>query len=162
MPLRCEHQPHRSHAPGDPTSYGLHPYLNFPGTAREAMEAYRSIFGGDLTISTFGEYHAVAEGSESADKVMNAEPRSEHIHLSASDVIAETPIEVTFGNAFTLALTGDDEAALRAAFERLADVGEVIMPLQTQIWGDVYGHLVDRFGTGWQVDITGVTDAETA
>lgn len=46
--------------------------------------------------------------------------------------------------------------------EVLAEGGEVVMELQRQIWGDVYGSLTDRFGTGWQVNISGVQDAEQA
>lgn len=34
----------------------LNPYLNFPGTAREAMEFYRDVLGGELVVNTFGEY----------------------------------------------------------------------------------------------------------
>lgn len=135
-------------------AYSLHPYLNFPGTAREAMEFYREVFGGELVVHTFGDFHALPEGSASLDKVMNAELTSEHVRISASDVIEETPIEVVFGNATTLALTGDDEPALRAAFERLSEGGEVAMPLDRQIWGDVYGSVTDRFGTGWQINIS--------
>lgn len=34
----------------------LNPYLNFPDAkAREAMEFYQSVLGGDLTIMTFGD-----------------------------------------------------------------------------------------------------------
>ena len=35
----------------------LNPYLGFRDNAREAMEFYQSVFGGELTISTFGEMH---------------------------------------------------------------------------------------------------------
>ena len=31
----------------------LNPYISFRGTAREAMEFYQSVFGGELTLSTF-------------------------------------------------------------------------------------------------------------
>ena len=33
----------------------LNPYLNFDDNTREAMEFYQSVFGGELTVSTFGE-----------------------------------------------------------------------------------------------------------
>ena len=32
----------------------LNPYLNFNGTTRQALEFYASVFGGELTLSTFG------------------------------------------------------------------------------------------------------------
>ena len=36
----------------------LNPYLSFDGTAREAMEFYQGVLGGDLDVMTFGEYAA--------------------------------------------------------------------------------------------------------
>ena len=137
-------------------SYALRPYLNFPGTTREAMEFYRSVFGGELVLNTFGDFHALPEGSPSLDKVMHSELRSEHITLAAADEIEETPFEVVYGNAVTLAIMGDadSEQELRAAFDRLAEGGQVMMALDKQVWGDIYGSLTDRFGTGWQFNIT--------
>ncbi len=57
----------------------LNPYLSFRDNARQAMEFYRSVFGGELTVSTFGEFHA-SDLPEEQDKVMHsaltAPPRS--------------------------------------------------------------------------------------
>ena len=33
----------------------LNPYISFKDDAREAMQFYRDVFGGELTLSTFGE-----------------------------------------------------------------------------------------------------------
>ncbi|GAB2539325.1 VOC family protein [Brachybacterium huguangmaarense] len=139
-------------------AHQLRPCLNFPGTTREAMEFYRAVFGGELTITTFGEFRALPEDSPSADKVMNSLLETEHFSLAAADAIPETPFDVVFGNADSLALVGDAESydALREAFARLAEGGRVQMELQRQIWGDVYGSLTDRFGKGWMFNITGV------
>lgn len=48
----------------------LNPYLAFNGGAREAMEFYRSVLGGQLSINTFGEYGA-ADGVD-PEGVMHA------------------------------------------------------------------------------------------
>ena len=50
----------------------LNPYLNFDGTARAAMELYREVFGGELNISTFGEYGA----PEGVDAASTARPQA--------------------------------------------------------------------------------------
>ena len=50
----------------------LNPYLSFRDNAREAMEFYRSVFGGELTISTFGEFQASEDPAET-DKVMHSQ-----------------------------------------------------------------------------------------
>ena len=34
----------------------LNPYISFADTARPAMEFYREVFGGTLTLSTFGDF----------------------------------------------------------------------------------------------------------
>ena len=36
----------------------LNPYLNFKGTARQAMGFYASVFGGNLAFNTFSEFGA--------------------------------------------------------------------------------------------------------
>lgn len=65
-----------------------------------------------------------------------------------------SPGAFTPGNNVSLSLMGDDEATLRSAFEKLSEGGEIRMPLEKQMWGDVYGHFVDRFGILWQVNIS--------
>jgi PhnB protein len=42
----------------------LNPYLNFRDTARQAMEFYQSVLGGELTTSTFGEFGASDDPAE--------------------------------------------------------------------------------------------------
>jgi len=128
----------------------LNPYLSFDGTARDAMEFYRSVFGGDLTISTFGE-SGMPEGPGS-DKVMHAQLETpKGFTLMASD----TPPGMDFAapnGAISVSLSGDEED-LRGYWEKLADGGNVTMPLEKQMWGDEFGMCVDRYGTPWMVNI---------
>ena len=49
----------------------LNPYLSFRDNARDAMDFYHSVFGGELTRSTFGEYHASEDPAEQ-DKIMHS------------------------------------------------------------------------------------------
>ena len=48
----------------------LNPYISFNGNAREAMEFYRRVFGGTLTLNTFGEYGS--PDSPEAEKIMHS------------------------------------------------------------------------------------------
>src|SRR5262245_56377141 len=41
---------------GGTMSSRLNPYVSFGGDARQAMEFYQRVFGGELKMSTFGEY----------------------------------------------------------------------------------------------------------
>jgi PhnB protein len=130
----------------------LNPYLNFDGNAREAMEFYQSVLGGELNVSTFGEYGA-PEGVN-PDGTMHAQLETPSgFTLMASDGAPGQP--VTSGSNFSISLSGDDAAALRGYWDGLADGGQVMLPLEKQMWGDVFGLLVDRFGMPWLVNIAG-------
>jgi PhnB protein len=129
----------------------LNPYISFDGNAREAMEFYHSVFGGDLTVSTFGEFGA--PDAVIADKVMHAMLVTDKGYaLMASD----TPPGMTHtpGGAITVSLSGDDADDLRAYWQKLADGGSVSLPLEKQMWGDEFGQCTDRFGVSWMVNIS--------
>jgi PhnB protein len=128
----------------------LNPYLNFRGNAREAMEFYRGIFGGKLTVATFAEFHASTDPSEDA-LVMHADLDADGIHFMASDVPAR--MEYRPGGNFSMSLTGDDDAGLRGHFEKLAGGGTVDQPLVKADWGATFGMCTDRFGIRWLVNI---------
>ncbi|MGP9536661.1 VOC family protein [Brachybacterium sp. AOP43-C2-M15] len=134
----------------------LHPYLNFDGDAREAFEFYGQALGAIPQFVTFGEVQAVPEGHPAADRIMHGSLEvTDLIRLYVSDVIeGMTPEGFVRGNNVTLSLMGDDEGLLRSAFERLSEGGSITMPLEKQMWGDVYGSFTDRFGIVWQVNIS--------
>ena len=130
----------------------LNPYISFPGTAREALEFYREVFGGQLAVNTFGEYGD--KSAPEADKIMHGmlETTSGYT-LMGSD----TPpgMEHDPGQNITISLSGDDEDELRGYWDQLSTGGTVNMPLEKQMWGDVFGMCVDRFGVPWMVNILG-------
>ena len=129
----------------------LNPYISFSDTARQAMEFYREVFGGELTLSTFGE-SGMAEGPD-ADKVMHAQLETPAGYtLMASD----TPpgMDRSVGTNISISLSGDDGDDLRGYFARLSDGGAVTVPLEKQMWGDEFGMCVDQFGIAWMVNIS--------
>jgi PhnB protein len=129
----------------------LNPYLGFKDNARQAMEFYRTVFGGNLQVSTFKELNA-SQGPSEDDKVMHAVLEAENgIVFMASD----TPDRMEYkpGNNFNMSLSGEDEAEMRRYYEKLAEGGNMTMPLQKAVWGDIFGMCVDRFGVNWLVNI---------
>ena len=138
----------------------LHPYLNFPGNAREAFEFYGACLGAIPQFATFGEFHAVPEGDPNAEKIMHGSLEvTDLIRLYVSDNLeGMSPETFAAGNNVTLSLMGDDEPVIRSAFERLSEGADVRMPLEKQMWGDTYGQLVDRFGIHWQFNISAPQD----
>ena len=130
----------------------LNPYLRFDGSARQAMEFYQSIFGGELKMNTFGEFGM--QDSPQADQIMHAQLETESGYtLMASDTPPGMPYHP--GDTITISLSGDDEV-LREHFNALAEGGKVGTPLEKQMWGDEYGDLVDKFGINWMVNLGGL------
>ena len=129
----------------------LNPYISFDGDARQAMEFYRTVFGGTLALNTYGQYGPEQAG-DAAEKIMHG--------------MLETPSGFTLmgadtpegdhkpGNNYSVSLSGDDAAELRGYWEKLSDGGTVTVPLEKQMWGDVFGMFTDRFGITWMVNIS--------
>ncbi len=129
----------------------LVPYLNFMGKTKEAMEFYKSVFGGELKMQTFGE-SGMPTKNEDKDKIIHAELKTADFSFMASDGNAEHPVHM--GDNIYMSLVGDNEAQLRDWFGKLAEGGKVDMPLEKQFWGDTYGQLTDKFGVHWSMNIT--------
>jgi PhnB protein len=130
----------------------LNPYLRFDGSARQAMEFYHSIFGGELKVNTFGEFGM--QDSPQADQIMHAQLETEAGYtIMASDTPPGMPYHP--GDTMTVSLSGDEEV-LRTYFEQLADGGKIGTPLEKQMWGDEYGDLVDKYGISWMVNLGGL------
>lgn len=129
----------------------LNPYLNFGGNAREAAEFYRSVFGGELTISTFKELGG-AQSPDEENLVMHSQLETpDGLMLMAADVPPR--MEYKPGNNISMSLSGENEAQLRGWYDKLADGGMVTMPMEKAIWGDIFGMCIDRFGINWLVNV---------
>ena len=128
----------------------LNPYISFESNARQAMEYYRDVFGGELRMNTFGEFGQ--PDSPDADKIMHAQLETDRgFTLMASDTPAG--MQRNPGDTISISLSGDDADTLRGYWDKLSDGGTVTMPLEKQMWGDEFGMCVDPFGVPWMVDI---------
>ncbi len=132
----------------------LNPYLSFRDNARDAMEFYRSVFGGELTLNTFADLHASEDPAEQ-DKIMHSELVTDGgMSLMASD----TPNSMEYSeNGYAISLSGSaaDEAELQGWWSKLSDGGNITLPLERAPWGDQFGMCVDKFGVSWMVNIAG-------
>lgn len=129
----------------------LNPYLHLEGTAREAIEHYRTVFGGEVSVLTYGE---MGMEGEHAEKVMHSQldHRAVGVQLMASDYVQGMGAESLPPNGH-VSLSGDDADLLRAWWDELADGGTVHDALSVKPWGDEFGALTDRFGISWVVNI---------
>ena len=133
----------------------LNPYLGFRDNAREAMEFYQSVFGGELNVSTFAEGQASEDPAE-ADKIMHAQLETTSGYTLMG---ADTPNGMDFApssnHSVSLSGASEDGDELSGYFEKLADGGTVAMPLEQAPWGDRFGMVIDKFGVQWLVNIAG-------
>lgn len=132
----------------------LNPYISFDGDARAAMTFYESVFGGALSVHTFGEMGNPDQPG--ADKIMHAMLETPGgLTLMGADSPPGT--EHKPGNNISVSLSGDDDAELRGYWDKLSDGGAIVMPLEPQMWGATFGMCADRHGITWMVNITPTT-----
>ena len=130
----------------------LNPYFSFKDNAREAMEFYKSVFGGKLTLSTFKDFHASQDPSED-DNIMHSVLEAENgIRFMAADTPHGMPYRPDSNGS--VALSGDDEAEMKNYFQKLSSGGTVTQPLEKAVWGDSFGMCKDKFGINWFVNIS--------
>lgn len=126
----------------------LTPYLLFDGTCHQAMEFYKSCFGGELTATKVKDSPAKDHmPAVQQEKILNARLKSGNLEISASDWLRadRTP---TRGNTACLYLSGGKSNELKTLFEKLSDGADVTDPLKEQFFG-TYGALNDKFGVRW-------------
>lgn len=128
----------------------LNPYLSFRREARDAMTFYQGVFGGDLDISTFGQFEGMVDDPTENDLVMHAQLTTlDGFILMGADTPSQMPYTKPAG--ISVSVSGDDEPALQGFWDKLADGGTVVMPFDTPPWGGRFGMLTDRFGIDWMI-----------
>jgi PhnB protein len=121
-------------------------YVTFPGTARETLGFYASVFGGELSLHTNeefgrseGEPQAIAHGTLEGAVILaasDAAPGQESVRLQG----------------VMLSLLGTAEPGiLHEWFDKLSAGGTVIDPLAPKAWGASDGQVVDRHGLHWLI-----------
>src|ERR1700688_5202364 len=116
----------------------LAPYLLFDAKCQQAMEFYKSCFGGELAATKVKDSPAkVFMPASRYEKIANARLRNGKLEISASDWLrpAQTPVR---GNTVCLDLSGRTLDELKTLLKRLSDGAEVTDPLKEQFFG-TYG-----------------------
>lgn len=135
----------------------LNPYLAFEQEAREAMNSYHGVFGGDLVVTTFAEGGMPHEPAD-AGRIMHSQLTTADGHTIMASDMPSTMEPSARGQQ--IALSGDDAELLTRYWEGLSDGARILEPLRRAPWGDTFGMLVDRWGVTWMVSIAAsATDA---
>ena len=135
----------------------LNPYLNFDGTAEEAMNFYKSVFGGEFMGNGIMKM-SDAPGTEGLPA--NEKNRVMHVSLPigngdvlmASDIVPSMGHKLTQGNGNYICIAPDSRQEADRLFNALSKGGTVEMPMADQFWGDYFGSFVDQFGVYWMIN----------
>lgn len=134
----------------------VHIYLNFPGTTREALQFYETVFGTKIAMmQTFGETSFMPNVPDPVKpKIMHAQlPITDAVHIMASDAVPGFGPPVSYGNNFHISVVANDKAEADRVFAALSAGGRVAMPLANAPWGPYFGMCSDRFGVQWMVSL---------
>lgn len=134
----------------------LNSYLNFDGNAEEALNFYKSVFGGEFHggIMRMGG----APGSENLtdaekNRVMHvALPITGGDVLMASDIMSSAGQKLVMGNNNYICISPESREEADRLFEGLSEGGEVEMPMEDQFWGDYFGSFKDKYGVCWMIN----------
>lgn len=132
----------------------LSPYLSFNGNCREAFDFYKSVFKKEFAyVGLFKDMPCEQPIPESEqNKVMHiAMPINDCVYLMGSDTSESFCKKTTFGDSVSIAVGCDSEEEAKRIFTELSAGGNVIMPLEKQFWGALYGLFTDKFGISWMV-----------
>ncbi|MCF2573614.1 VOC family protein [Brevibacterium sp. UCMA 11754] len=141
-------------------------HLNFPGTARAALDFYQSVFGGEVDATTYGQL-GMPETAPDAQKVVFGRLTSpEGFDVMAYDVPGNTPAEAVPASGtrrnqgmtitdqpFFLSIRGNTLAEVAKYWEGLSEGASIIEPLAASEWSPGFGMLTDRFGVTWVLDV---------
>ncbi|MBM3985198.1 MAG: VOC family protein [Planctomycetes bacterium] len=127
------------------------------GAAERALELYASVLPG-FRIGHVQRYGPGEEGPEGAFKLADVDFHGQRL------MVYESPVKHPFTFTPSVSLLVDCATAeeLDAAFARLADGGEALMPLADYGFSRRFGWCTDRFGMSWQLNLPHEGSAATA
>ena len=132
----------------------LNPYLSFRDSARQAMEFYHSVFGGELTLNTFADIPIPGtDDPAEKEKIMHGMLETGNgLVLMAADT--PNSMDYTPPAGISVSLSGEEEPELRGYWDALSAGGTVTVPFEKAPWGDTFGMCIDKFGISWMVNIS--------
>lgn len=132
-----------------PTGGAVH--LSFNGNCAEAFDFYADILGGRI-LDRF--IHGEAPDGPNIpdhwqDKILHTTLSIGKLTLMGVDA---PPGYYQPPQGFNVQLAIDDLDRAKAAFECLAEGGDIVMPFGETFWANGFGMLKDRFGIPWMIN----------
>jgi predicted 3-demethylubiquinone-9 3-methyltransferase (glyoxalase superfamily) len=128
-------------------SRGFSTFLMFQGGAEEALDLYVSLFKGE--VDALERYGPGEQGPENGIKQAAFRLGDQRFRCFDSPAVHE----FTFTPAVSIFVDCENEGELEEAFERLAEGGQVLMPLDNYGFSRRFAWVADRFGVSWQLNL---------
>lgn len=152
-------------------------HLNFRGNARAALEFYHSVFGGQITIATYGDF-GMPKDAPGADHVVFGQVESAGgFRVMAYDIPGqsggsaggsagragsthrENGVTIT-DQSFFVSLRGETLDEVKGYWATLSAGASIVEPLAASAWSPGFGMLTDSFGVTWILDVAAAYSAE--
>lgn len=132
--------------------FGIKPYISFTGNCEEAINFYKDALGAEvLFMGRVGDSPMKGMGAPD-DAIMHCTLKIGDTYLMACDNMSpDHPVNV--GNNISLAVGTSDIASAEASFDKMAEGGAVIMPMQETFWAERFGMVTDKFGINWMFNV---------
>lgn len=131
---------------------GVHAYVVTNGNGQEVVKFYEEALEAEvLAFQTYGDMPENPEftiSEEMKNLVLHAQLKIGESYLMLSDNFPDEPYQI--GNQLNVALLLKDVEKMTAMFNKLAEGGEVLMPLQETPWSPAYGQVKDKYNVTWQ------------
>ena len=133
------------------------PYLHFMGNTEEAMNFYKSVFGGTFTVfQRFKDLPgAVRMAPAEQEKIIHVSLSiGNGIMIMATDALESMGQKLVAGNNFHICIHPESVAETDRLFQELSNEGRAEMPLNETMWGAYFGMVRDKFGIQWMINYT--------
>ncbi len=119
-------------------------FVMFQGDAQQAIDLYSELFP-DFRVQQLQHY------DDESRRVRHATIDFDRHNL----VFTDSPVshDFSFTPAVSLHVNFATDAELERVFARLAEGGEVLMPIDDYGFSARFGWLNDRFGLSWQLNV---------
>ena len=140
-------------------------HLNFRGNARQALEFYQSVFGGHLTVVTYGDFGMPKELPDASKIVFGQVTADNGFSIMAYDAPGHSPAAPALtpttrdngltltGERFFVAVGGDTAEEVSALWDKLSDAAEIVEKFGPSQFSPGFGMLTDRFGVTWILQV---------
>ena len=127
------------------------------GNTGEAMDFYKSVFGGEFTA-----YQRFKDMPGCEKMPLHEQEKFMHITLTtpkghlfmATDVLESMEQKVIAGNNHYVCVHTESEAETEQLFNGLSAGGKIEMPVNKTFWGAYCGMCTDKFGIQWLLTYT--------